>query len=505
MATAGVKESGSVSARQRLGVQDGFWLEMDKPGNLMVVDSLFWTATPIGWDRYKESVRDRFWESYAAFRSVVVKEGGSWFWEEQPDAELDERFEHVTLPAPGGEAELQALIAAERVIPLDRSEPLWRAVLVDGFHGGSAVLLRTHHAIADGIRMVQFALTTMDAGPDGGAVPAGDALRPTTPAAPSPAPSAPAADGASLVSWAWERGQAWAGTSLQLARSAVTNPVGAAHTAKTLTGSVVSAMTARVSRGGPAVPQVFAALPGDVDTARKLVLGTRNDSSSWTGAVSDEKAIAWSPPLALADVKAVARAGGATVNDVLVTCVAESLRRYLEKHHDVCHSVTWDVPVNLKPFDPDLPLSLGNAFAIVQLELPTNLEDPVRTLDVVRRRMDRIKAGHEALVDFGVQAAFSRLNKRLYRTAVDLIANRAVGVLTNVPGPRMPLYVAGQEVVGMLGWAPTTGNQVMSFTIFSYAGRVFVGIAADVQRVPDHQQIVDGFGEAFQRLALLTT
>ncbi len=200
----------------------------------------------------------------------------------------------------------------------------------------------------------------------------------------------------------------------------------------------------------------------------------------------------------------MAHAHDATVNDVLVTCVAESLRAYLQAHDAVCHSVTWDVPVNLKPFDPDLPVVLGNAFALVQLELPTHIDDPVRTLEVVRHRMGRIKNGHEAVVDFGVQAAISRMSKRLYRVTIDLLANRAVGVLTNVPGPQVPLYVAGRKVEGMMGWAPLTADQVMSVTIFSYDGKVFVGIAADEGLVPDHGQVVDGFADAFRRLALLS-
>jgi diacylglycerol O-acyltransferase len=119
--------------------------------------------------------------------------------------------------------------------------------------------------------------------------------------------------------------------------------------------------------------------------------------------------------------------------------------------------------------------------------------------------MGRIKRGHEAVVDFAVQAAISRMSKRLYRATIDLLANRAVGVLTNVPGPRIPLYVAGQKVEGMMGWAPLTADQVMSVTIFSYDGKVFVGIAADAGLVPGHERIVDGFADAFRRLSLRTT
>ncbi len=470
-----------MSERQRLGVQDALWLDMDKPGNLMVVDSLFWTSEPLDWDAYLDVTRRRLWDRYPVFRSVAVRDHGVWSWEERPDASYDDRFERVTLPAPGGDAELQQLISSQRTVPLDRDQPLWRAILVDGFHGGSAVLFRAHHAIADGIRMVQLTLSVFDTTPD--------ALPSRRPGG-RPAPVAPpaAAPPVSPVSQAlrWVTGLAQATT--RLARGSLTNPLGSAHTALAASESLVAS----------------SGVPGDVDTLRKFVLGTRNDSTLWSGTVGEDKAIAWSPAIPLEDVKATARATGTTVNDVLVACVADSLRSYLERHDAVCHSVTWDVPVNLQPFDPSLPVELGNGFALVQLELPTNLDDPLRTLDVVRRRMGRIKRSHEAVVDFGIQAAISRMSKRLYRASIDLLANRAVGVLTNVRGPDLPLYAAGRRIEGMMGWAPLTADQVMSVTIYSYDGRVFVGIAADAGLVPDHGQIVDGFADAFRRLSALT-
>ena len=466
--------------RQRLGAQDALWLEMDEPGNLMVVDSLFRTAEPIDWDAWTVVVEERLWERFPVFRSVVVRSDGGWWWEERPDARFEDRLERVVLPDPGGDAELQALIASRRTVPLDREEPLWRAVLVDGYRGGSAVLFRAHHAIADGIRMVQLTLSVFDPAPD--APPLAD-VRPRDGGVPVVVPVVvPAPAGGGVV------GAARA--SARLARTLVANPVGGAHTA--------------LGAGRSLAGSVLGSVPGDVDTVRKLVLGTRNDATRWTGSVGDRKAIAWSPPIALDAVKAVAGAHAATVNDVLVTCVAQSLHDYLAGHGTVCRSVTWDVPVNLVPFDPALPVELGNSFALVQLELPTHLDDPLRTLGVVRRRMGRIKSGHEAVVDFGVQAVMSRLSRRVYRFSVDLLANRAVGVLTNVPGPQVPLHVAGRRIEGMMGWAPLTADQVMSFTIYSYDGKVFVGIAADAGLVPDHEQVVDGFVDAFHALERLT-
>ena len=157
--------------RQRLGVQDALWLEMDRPTNLMVVDTLVWTATPIDWERFRAVVRERLWDRYPAFRSIPVQAvDGAWYWEAHPGDPFDTHLEHLTLPKPGGDAELQELIALAADGPARSREPLWQVICVDGFKTGSAIVFRSHHAIADGIRMVQIAMSLFDATPDGGAI-----------------------------------------------------------------------------------------------------------------------------------------------------------------------------------------------------------------------------------------------------------------------------------------------------------------------------------------------
>jgi diacylglycerol O-acyltransferase len=161
------------------------------------------------------------------------------------------------------------------------------------------------------------------------------------------------------------------------------------------------------------------------------------------------------------------------------------------------------VPVNLRPFDGTLPDELGNEFAVVQLELPTDTADLPAVLEVVKRRMHRIKHGHEAALAFRIQEVVSGLHDTLYRASVDLLASRAVGSLTNVPGPPVPVYLAGRRVEGMIGFAPLTGDQAISFTIYSYDGKVVVGVACDADLVPESERIVDDVGAAFERLGAM--
>ena len=116
--------------RRRLGVQDALWLEMDRPANLMVVDTVVWTVTPIGWDRLRAVVRHRLWDRYPAFRSVVVRgDDGAWYWEEPPVIDFEDHVSEVTLPKPGDDAALQDFIGSQRTVPLDREQAALASVL----------------------------------------------------------------------------------------------------------------------------------------------------------------------------------------------------------------------------------------------------------------------------------------------------------------------------------------------------------------------------------------
>jgi len=506
-----------------MSTQDALWLEMDQPSNLMVIDSLVWTTEPLDWNRFTDVARERLWDRYRVFRSAAVQVDGAWQWEERHDHTIDAHLTHVELPAPGGDDELQAFVASQRSIPLADDRPRWHAFCIDGYRGGSAVLTRTHHAIADGIRMVQIAMSLFDATAEGGAL-----LSPSDPATDRATPAAGGhsfldrlstdlrAIGAELGKPVREIGGAiehvardvgkLAERSTEIAATSITNPLGAAHGAAGRTRVAAESMgdwfrtLVRPIAEGPVV-DLLSSSPGDADFARKLLLGTRNDPTIWTGTVGTTKRVTWSKPLPLADVKTVAKRYDATVNDVLVTCVSGALHHYLAERDATCTSVSWMIPVNLRPIDLTLPDELGNEFAVVQLELPTSSPDLLGVLKIVKRRMGRIKNGHEAALAFRIQEAVSGLDDTLYRASVDLLANRAVGVLTNVPGPPMPVYLAGRRVDGMVGWAPLTGDQPMSFTIYSYDGSVSVGIACDDGLVPDSDRIVEGFGTAFETLA----
>lgn len=505
--------------RRRLGVQDALWLEMDRPNNLMVVDSVVWTTTPLDFAKVREVVEERLLNRYPVFRSKAVKDDdGSWWWEPDENFDFDNHVALISLKKPDDPRALQELVGAHRTEMLDRDRPLWQAIWVKRYRGGSAMILRSHHAIADGMRMVQLSMSLFDANPQGGPIMAPAVIQQAAQPHPpgqsltqrvrSTATGATMAAGTALSKVTGAIGGLVDPANLldqagRLGRLALRNPLGAGDTllsAVQHTGAAVADAVRSALPGGGSMVDVFSAAPGDVDTVRKLLIGTRNDATIWTGEATGKKSVAWSEPMSLPAIKAVAQANRCTVNDVLVTTVAGALYDYLKAHNARCSSVTFMVPVNLKPIDTTLPETLGNEFALVQLELPTDEPDAGKVLEAAKRRMDRIKLGHEAAVAFRLQETIAGFSRSLYEASVDLFTNRTLGTLTNVPGPPMPVYLAGSLVDGMVGWAPISGDQPMSFTIYSYDGEVTVGIACDTGLVPDHEMIIDGFGPAFTRL-----
>jgi diacylglycerol O-acyltransferase len=493
---------------------------MDRPANAMVADVAVWTAEPVNSDRLHAAITERLVERYPVFRSRAVQDGfGAWCWEPDPDFDVSNHLSAAILADPDDPRCMHALVAAHRTELLDSTRPLWQVIWVERYRGGSAMILRSHHALADGMRMVQLAMSLFDAAPEGGAI-LGPAVAQY--GAQLESPRVPVSQ--RLHSAAVEFGtvvrtagrwlsEASGGRTpehrraARLSRFALWNPLGALHS---LLHSVcrAAARAAAALRqalpGGGTLAGILAAAPGDVDTVRKFVLGTRNDVTIWTGAASGSKGVAWSPPLSLHAVKAVAKAHGCTVNDVLVATVASALHDYLRSQKAHCASVAFMVPVNLKPLDLSLPETLGNEFALVQLELPTDEPDPVKVLRIARRRMNRIKNGNEAAVAFRLQEVIAGLSRTMYEASVELFTNRTLGVLTNVPGPPIPVYLAGARVEGIAGWAPVSGDQPMSFSICSYNGDVVVGIACDTELVPGFEGIVDGFAAAFNRLVAHT-
>ena len=445
----------------RVDPVDAIWLGMDRPQNLMVIEALMFLEGPLDRARFDHVVRSRLLDVYPVFSRRPVPGRGRFGarrarWRDVPDLDLDQHVHEVHLDAPGDDAALQAYVSGFLGTPLPRDRPLWDIHLVQGLREGSAVYVRLHHALADGIALTQVLLSLTDETPE--------ADRDGTHAPPQP-------------------------------HHALADVVQAARRVAPEVPKMLR--PERVRRG--LLEGLRIGISG-VAALRKLLL-TSNPDTALSGAAGAHKAAVWSEPIELEGVKQIARATGATVNDVLVAALAGALEQYQIDHDGHAVDIPTMIPVNLRPMHLPLPRELGNRFALVLLMLPSGRLDAADRLAETKRRMDVIKRSPEPVITFALIQGIGRLGARLSRALVTFFAGKAGGVTTNVPGPREARYLAGTRIGSLLGWVPGSGEQTIGTCIFTYAGTVRVGFKVDTRVVPDPETILDAFHAELDELA----
>jgi diacylglycerol O-acyltransferase len=442
----------------RVNPVDAIWLNMDRVQNLMVIECVMFLEGPVDRARFDRVVQRRLVDAYPVFSRRPVP-GPRWRrsrWRDVPDFDFTDHVREVRLPAPGDAAALQEYVGRFLAEPLPRDRPLWDIHLVDGLDEGSAIYVRLHHALADGIALTQVLLSLTDATADA---------------------DADARDGGG----ARHHG---VGDLIEAARRAAPEVTHALRPARVRAGVVAGVRT------GLSGARVLT----------KLLL-TRNPETALAGAAGSHKRAVWSEPVDLQLVKDIARSSGATVNDVLVSALAGAVERYQVERGDTPVDVPTMVPVNLRPMHLPLPRELGNRFALVVLLLPSGLTTADDRLAETKRRMDRIKRSPEPVITFAMIQGIGLLGRRLGRGLVTFFAGKASGVTTNVPGPREPRYLAGTRITSMLGWVPGSGDQTLGTCIFTYAGTVRVGFKTDTSAIPDPERILEAFHDEIDDLA----
>lgn len=457
---------------------DNFWLCMDDPTNLMVITAFMEFETPVDLKRLRATIETRL-SSFPRFRKRVVRPAsgiGVPVWEDDPHYDIRSHISRVALPTPGGKTELQEMVSDLMTTPLDPNKPLWQVHLIENYGNGCVILFRIHHCIADGIALVQVLLAAADTEPDA----------PWPEDLPEPQKRTSAFD----VNWPLiglvKRVQNATETGRKLGLRLV-EEVGKSflqwnHFLEW--GRKGSEVTTEVGK----VLSELMLMPSDPATAFKGGLGVR-------------KCAAWTDPIPLETIKRVGHAiHGATINDVLISSVSGAMRRYLETRNYPVNKLDLRVlvPVNIRK--PGTETELGNKFSLVFLPLPVYIEDPVLRLQEVKRRMDRLKTSPDAVVIFTLLSVVGVLPPYLAKTVLPFFSNKASAVLTNVPGPRQPLYFAGEKIHNMMFWVPRAGNIGLGISILSYDGKVTVGLAADEGLMPDAEVLLEGFESEFSHL-----
>lgn len=429
-------------ARHRMAANDAAWLHMDRPVNRMIVTSVMWFDEALDPAAVRQLFAERLVAKYPRFSQRVVETPSAVWWEDDPGFDLAHHLRRAALPEPGDLATLHRFTGELASEPLPRDLPLWQAHVIAGFRGtGSAIVMRIHHCIADGVALSRVLLSLTD-----------------DPAAAAGAGTRAAATPASSP---WLAVGRIAGTVV----GDVRHPARAARTVRD-----VSAAAQTAAR--------LAVLPPDAHTCLR-------------GEVGSSKTVSWSDPIPLHRLRAAAHARSATVNDLALCAVAGAVRNHLARQDGHARDIRVVVPVNLRPPDAPLPADLGNDFGLVFLQLPASVDDPEQRLRVVTQRTAVLKRSPEAMVVFRLLQLAGRTPYQAEQLILDVFTAKASGVVTNVVGPDRPVYLARRRLRGMIGWPPESGGLALGVSITSYDGDVVIGLLTDDRRISHPHRLLE--------------
>ncbi|MDE2417517.1 MAG: wax ester/triacylglycerol synthase family O-acyltransferase [Burkholderiales bacterium] len=469
---------------ERMSKVDTAWLRMDSPANLMMIVGVWVIKPGIRYDELSERLQDRLLR-YRRFGQCAIEDAAGATWVKDLNFNMAHHLIREKLPRTAAKDQQKALqdrLAALCMEPLDRNRPLWQFHLVEHYKGGSALMVRIHHCIADGIALIAVTNSLMDGGK----------LPPVRPKRLHPQGGLDAAE-----DW-FEHAMLKPLTSLAV------KALGAAGEGAVRSFDMMVDPQKGVEKG----------LHGSVDAAKlaiqavsdlaALALMPDDSHTSLKGVPGLSKRVAWCPPLPLSEVKAVGKALNCSINDVLLSCVAGAIGEYLKAKGEPVQGkdIRAMVPVNLRPLEE--AYKLGNQFGLAPVVLPIGLDNPVERVYEVRRRMGELKGSMQPLLAYGLLAVAGLLVKPAQDALLSLFSRKTTAVMTNVPGPREKLKLCGSTIEESLFWVPQSGTVGLGVSILSYGGGVQFGVVSDATLCPDPQHIIDLFEPEFAKLAVVT-
>ncbi len=462
---------------ERMSRVDTAWLRMDNDVNLMMIVGVWLLRPALAYDTLVRRVEEKLLR-YERFRRHVVRDAAGAQWVDA-GADFDVRRHVVRERLPkrkgiGGREALQQRVGELASTPLDPERPLWQFHLVERHDGGSALIARVHHCIGDGIALISVMLSMADGGVD-----------PPT-----------------------RRRRAAVDAGGDWLEDAVLRPLGglSAKAAGVVEASIDRALDvlADPQKGlATTLDGAHTALKAMADVAA-LALMADDSPTRLKGRPSGRKRVAWGEPIALADVKAIGNALGCSINDVLLASVSGAVGRWLVAQGDdpTGQEIRAMVPVNLRPLED--AWKLGNRFGLAPLVLPIGIANPVERVYAVHARMQALKASWQPLLGFAVLAVAGQTPKPVQDFLLGQFSRKATAVMTNVPGPAVPLTLCGSTLRQTMFWVPASGDIGVGVSILSYGGGVQFGLITDEALCDDPQAIVDGFEPEFERLLLLS-
>ncbi len=387
-------------------------------------------------------------------------------WVDDPHLNLRYHLRHSGLPAPGSEQQLRDLAGRVFAQPLDRDKPLWELSLVDGLEGDRfALLSKTHHALVDGISGVDIVSVLFDTQPE---------------------PVAPA-----------DPGSQWLPRPLP--------------TQAQLLGEALLERATMPAEGARTLRAIFRAPRRIAQEALETATGL--GAMAWAG-LNPAPSSPYNRPIGphrrftwvranLVDIKAIKNELGGTVNDVVLTVVAGALGRHLRRRGVSTDGLELKAMVPVSVRTPEQAGDLGNQIAAMMAPLPVWCQDPVARLQIVRQSMAHLKEGGQAV---GAQALTEMTGfapPTIMGQAARLMSRQRFFnlVITNVPGPQIPLYLLGRRALDPFPLVPLAKNQGVGVAIMSYDGRMDFGLVGDFDVLYDLDDLAMDLHESLAELA----
>jgi diacylglycerol O-acyltransferase / wax synthase len=451
----------------RLSSIDASFLSNETDSSHMHVGGIvIFEGPPPSYDDLLDHIRGRL-HLVPRFRQKLAfppLETGRPFWIDDPSFNLSYHVRHSSLPAPGSEEQLKNMAARQFSQQLDRTKPLWELWLVEGLKRKRfALVSKTHHCLVDGVSGVDIATVLFDVKP----VP--EPAEAEHEWVPNPSPST-----ASLVA---KGAEDLAATPLRVVRrvgTAVTHPRPAARQLSE-SAEAIGEVAWNFANPAPDVP-----LNAQIGSYRRF---------EWARAD-------------LETFKRIKNTFGGTVNDVVLAVVTGALRRWLHSRGVRTEGLELRalVPVSIRAEDEHG--HLGNKIAAVRGPLPVYIADPVRRLNAVRESMQGVKSSKQALGaevisrfnDFAPPTLLAQASRINFSTRLFNL------IVTNVPGPQIPLYVLGRELEDIFPVAFLPENHALAIAIMSYNGGINFGLLADYDAMDDVAEIAEGIADALAEL-----
>ena len=489
---------------ERMTKVDTAWLRMDCAANLMMIVGVWLLKPGVSHAAVVQRIESTLL-TYPRFRQRVMKDAAGATWVEDRYFDIANHVVRDALPPAqpgdplGQQAALQDRVAALACEPLHPKSPLWQIHLIEDYTGpdgerGSAMVVRIHHCIADGIALISVTMALVDG--------AAGSARPTR---------QQQAKKPSAIDAFAEAPEDWIADTLLKPLTHMTVKAlgalgnGAVHSLG-LMGEPKKGLQSGLEKGVATGVDMAKVLFQVMADSAALALMPNDSPTRLKGTPGGAKKVAWCQPIALDDVRAIGKALGCSINDVLLSCVAGALAAYLQSHGDDTEGqeIRAMVPVNLRPaVQPGQQQPLGNRFGLVPLVLPIGIANPVQRVFEVRRRMAALKGSYQPLLAFSLLAVAGLLVKPAQDLMLNIFAKKTTAVMTNVPGPREKLKFCGSTLDQTLFWVPQSGDVGLGVSILSYGGGVQFGVITDSLLCPEPQHIVDAFMPEFERLTSL--